>query len=482
MSDQATSTFEGLLRRYPAFRDIGDDRLSWLASRARPFHCTVGQELLRPDRMPEFCFCIVEGRGRLLHEDPGLRRPVTLAYSQPGDLVGWSGLVRRSPCEWLTAATPLKLIGFGADDFYQLELESEAFSRWLDANNSPSELMSVLAPALRARPVAEPPEREVLRRILPGLQVVPAHQIRELPDDDSVWLWNSQPISGEAVAIGEVVDPNRLAIIPGGEPLRLVRIDADLWTQALEPDLQAPDDIRPPDDGVTLDDRYADLLQAPQGDLQVPGQPATSVRGRQRVFEVTGTGSLGQTMACLEMLARHYNVPFRRDVIERAAIDNLRGRSETSLELIGSLSTLMGFTGTLTDLPEGQLGRAPFPAIGLVMNQPTIIHDITSQGVKAVVPEYGRVILPLSELIGDQAGARLLLLQPGRESQRRKLGLSWFFPQIRKYRRSLIEVLLASLVLQLLNLAQPLVMQQIFDKVIGQQNLDTLYTLGLILL
>jgi len=37
-------------------------------------------------------------------------------------------------------------------------------------------------------------------------------------------------------------------------------------------------------------------------------------------------------------------------------------------------------------------------------------------------------------------------------------------------------------VLQLLNLAQPLVMQQIFDKVIGQQNLDTLYTLGLILL
>ena len=35
------------------------------------------------------------------------------------------------------------------------------------------------------------------------------------------------------------------------------------------------------------------------------------------------------------------------------------------------------------------------------------------------------------------------------------------------------------LVLQLLNLAQPLVLQQIFDKVIGQQNLDTLYTLVL---
>ena len=87
MTQQSSATFEALLRRFPAFKDLGDERLQWLAQRARPFHCTVGQELLRPDRMPEYCFCIVEGRGRLLHDDPGLRRPITLAYSQPGDLL-----------------------------------------------------------------------------------------------------------------------------------------------------------------------------------------------------------------------------------------------------------------------------------------------------------------------------------------------------------------------------------------------------------
>ena len=481
MTESSTSTFEGLLRRFPAFCDLDDDRLRWLVSRARPFHCTVGQELLRPDRMPELCFCIVEGRGRLLHNDPGLRRPVTLAYSRPGDLVGWAGLVRRSPCEWVTAATPLKLVGFSAEDFYVLERESESFRHWLDTNNSPSELMSVLAPALRDRPVAEPPEREVLRRICPGLRVVPAYQLRQLPDDNAVWLWDSQPLSGDPVSIGESVDNERLSQIPLGEPMRLVRVERELWTQALEPELQALDDLALPDDAISADDRYADLLPSPKGNLQID-EPEHSGRYRQRIPEVTGSGPLGQTMACLEMLARHYNVPFRRDVVERAATDNLRGRSHTSLELIGSLSTVMEFTGTLTDLPEGQLGRAPFPVIGWMMDQPTMIYDITSQGVKAVVPEYGRVILPLSELTGDQAGARLLVLTPGRDSQRRKLGLSWFFPQIRKYRRSLIEVLLASLVLQLLNLAQPLVFQQIFDKVIGQQNLDTLWTLGFILL
>ena len=238
--------------------------------------------------MPEFCFCVVEGRGRLLHDDPGLRRPVTLAYSQPGDLVGWSGLVRRSPCEWLTAATPLKLIGFKAEDFFELERDSEPFSLWLDSNNSPSELMSVLAPALRARPIAEPPEREVLRRILPGLQVVPAHQIRELPQDDAVWLWNSQPISGEPVIIGEPVDQVRLADIPLGDPLRLVRVEKDLWTEALEPNLEAQESTQFPDDGVSSDDRYSDLLPAPQGDLQVnDSENFDSGRIRQRIAEVT---------------------------------------------------------------------------------------------------------------------------------------------------------------------------------------------------
>ena len=53
--------------------------------------------------------------------------------------------------------------------------------------------------------------------------------------------------------------------------------------------------------------------------------------------------------------------------------------------------------------------------------------------------------VPLSNFRGSW-WCKSSLLNPGRDAQRRKLGLSWFYPQIRKYRRSLIEVLLASLV------------------------------------
>ena len=162
-------------------------------------------------RMPEICYCIIEGRGRVLHNDPGLQRPVTLAYAQPGDLIGWSGLARRSPCEWITAVTPMKLIGFSAEDFYQLEPGLKAFADWLDANNSPAELMAALAPALRRRPQAYPPERDVLRRLLAGLTGLPARDQRQLPlDDGAVWLWNAQP-EDQSVPVGSSVNPELLA-------------------------------------------------------------------------------------------------------------------------------------------------------------------------------------------------------------------------------------------------------------------------------
>ena len=485
MTESSTSTLISLLRRVPAFQGVLDTHLQYLSQQAKPFHCTVGQDLLLADRLPEYCFCLIEGRGRLLHSDPGLRRPVTLAYAQPGDLIGWAGLVRRSPCEWVTAATPMQLIGIPAEAFYQLEQQSEAFHRWLCTNNSPSELMSTLAPSLRRRPKAHPHEREVLRLLLPGLAVVDASQLRPLPSDGAVWLWDSQPAGLASSLLGAVVDPAQLEAVPQGTPLRLLRIDASLWEHTMNPSATAVQEaIVPTGEGLWNDDRYADLLlPTPAGERQLgPQQSGSSSQATiQRIPEVTGSGPLGQTMACLEMLALYYNAPFRRDVIERAARDNLKGRA-TSLELVGNLATFMGFTGTLCDLPEAQLERAPMPCIAMLLGQPALIHHIDHGQIKAVIPEYGRVKLPLSDLVADLPGARLLLLQPGRDTQRRKLGLSWFFPQITKYRRSLIEVLAASLVLQLLNLVQPLVMQQIFDKVIGQQNLDTLYTLGLILL
>ena len=159
----STNTFSDLLRRFKPFTDLTSQQLEWLANQAKPFHCSIGQQLFVADRIPEYFYCVIDGRGRLLHHDPALRRPV-IAYAQPGDLIGWAGLAAVVPVNGLRLL-PLKLIGFKSEIFYELESISDTFAHWIDTNTSPAEIMSVLHTSLCTRPSAFPEEREVLRRV-----------------------------------------------------------------------------------------------------------------------------------------------------------------------------------------------------------------------------------------------------------------------------------------------------------------------------
>lgn len=62
-----------------------------------------------------------------------------------------------------------------------------------------------------------------------------------------------------------------------------------------------------------------------------------------------------------------------------------------------------------------------------------------------------------------------------------RFNFGWFLPAIKRHRNVLIQVLLASFVVQLFSLANPLLIQIIIDKVINQRSLDTLQVLGLAL-
>ena len=482
-------TLQELLGRFEAFANLSAAELQFLSEKAQPFSCSTGQELLKSNRMPEQVYAIVEGRGRLLHNDPGVRRPLTLALCHPGDLVGWAGLVCNHPCEWLTASTPLKLIGIPADTFLELASSSEALRAWVERSNSPAEIITTLEPSLRKRPHAHPDEREVLRRLLPHIQVISTQTVSRSPADspEAIWLWDSLPAADRnlGIRIGEPVDPKQWAALAQEPPLRLLRIDAEAWERELSPPLESPDAVSQIS-STTLwqDDRYADMAAPePTGAIVSPNTPTTSALGSklERLPVRTGIGPVAQALACIDMLCAFHGMPFRRDVLERLTKEKLRDRP-ASLQSMGELLCFASFRVNQLDIAVHQMHRATTPCVALVQNQPTVLYKVVGGEVLGVIPEFGRVRFPVSELGADDDGLRLLVATPGVDSQRRKLGFGWFIPQLRKYRRSLIEVLVASLILQLLTLANPLIIQQIIDKVIAQQNLDTLYVLGMLLL
>ena len=73
----------------------------------------------------------------------------------------------------------------------------------------------------------------------------------------------------------------------------------------------------------------------------------------------------------------------------------------------------------------------------------------------------------------------LLFVDRNSTTPEQKFDFSWFLPSLKRYKSSLLQVLLASFVVQLFTLANPLLIQVIIDKVISQRSLDTLQVLGI---
>ena len=65
-----------------------------------------------------------------------------------------------------------------------------------------------------------------MRRLVPFMKMLPARNLRLLPDDNNVYLWNSQPENFN-LPVGHNVDPQLLSEIPINLPLRLFSFEKD---------------------------------------------------------------------------------------------------------------------------------------------------------------------------------------------------------------------------------------------------------------
>jgi ATP-binding cassette, subfamily B, bacterial HlyB/CyaB len=109
-------------------------------------------------------------------------------------------------------------------------------------------------------------------------------------------------------------------------------------------------------------------------------------------------------------------------------------------------------------------------------------------GERALLAKRGAAapaVVPLEELAGSVDGATLELrpavgeaTDPADSTPVRRFGFGWFVPELLKHKRIWREVLMASLVLQLMALAFPLFTQTIIDKVVVHHTQSTLIALA----
>ena len=112
-----------------------------------------------------------------------------------------------------------------------------------------------------------------------------------------------------------------------------------------------------------------------------------------------------------------------------------------------------------------------------------VVSRINNVGLEIIIPSEGYKIINFENLSNIfPNGITILNLEKTNLTQQKKFGFNWFYPFFKKYQGVLFQILIAGFVIQLLALANPLLIQIIIDKVISQRSLDTLQVLGIALL
>ncbi|MEO1148368.1 MAG: peptidase domain-containing ABC transporter [Cyanobacteria bacterium J06638_22] len=467
------------------FNQLPETTLQKYSSQFRMLRYRMGQAIVVRDRLPGQLTILYEGSARLLGYDPRTKSPVTLKRLQPGDMLGWLGLVREVPCETAIASDESLCLVISAQDFLKMLEHEPSLDQTFRSRCGHNELFDLLGEELNRQAdgtanlkvLTEDAISQAVVKTLPS-------GLSDASQFDPRYLWlvsggtvDNFPI-GSRLYVGEALATLQ---ITGNKSARFVGVPRSLLERSPVsepmPVEEAAEDLAVPVD-ATVEVPYAPDRPSeyePVGFIeadQVPKYPF-----------VKGRGELDEAMACFQMLCEHLNLPFRRDIVRRVLAGQIERSPELSLDVCGAVSEMMGLTAQLVTVPARAIARVEPPALVRWRDQLVLLYSISDKEMLVAVPDRGiRKITPseFTEDWGEQGD--VLLVQTNKQSPQKRFGLKWFLPSIKKHRRVLIEVLIASFFVQLFALANPLMIQVIIDKVILQNSVETLQVLGAFLL
>lgn len=486
------NAFPEFLITLEGFDQLPTEAIANLSAKMQAWRYRVGQKIIGKEQVPEQVTIIYEGQVRLLGYDPQTQLPITLKLLQPGAIIGEIGLLRQVPCETAIASTEVICLTLSATEYLGFLSAYPAFANARQNRSHLAEVFDVISPQLaqqanasvNLKELAETALFEAKIHYLPPGQT-PFNQL----DNQNIWfvsgggtVSNFPPNTRlESSYIREAIE------VKGNTPARLLGLrPADLL---LLNSLQAE---------IQLNSNNSQITE----DLEIPYAPEVAVsqsapqqlpKGRQKHQKYPffrAQGELNSALACFQMLSKHLEIPFRREVVRRILTEQMKRQGSISFQLGAYLSELIGLKAQLVDIPIASITRIPTPALIRYGENFAVLYDIDANDVVVGVPSQGIVYCKPAQLVDklevDEANlppqVRVLLLSATKETPQQRFGLQWFLPYMSRHRRVLIEVFIASFFVQLTALANPLVVQLIIDKVIAQNSINTLHILGILLL
>ncbi|MEI6441990.1 MAG: peptidase domain-containing ABC transporter [Nostocales cyanobacterium ELA583] len=483
------STFEEFIASIEGFDQLPTKEISKLSSSQilQPLRYRIGQKIIGKEQLPERIAIIYQGNVRLLGYDPQTQLPITLKLLQPGAIIGEIAWLRQIPCETAIASTEVVCLTWKVQDYLQFLTQNPAFAKARQNQSHLIEIFDVLSSQVAQKALVNHNLKDITQQaqleskihyLSPGKT-----SLKEL-ENNRIWFVSAGNSLTDFPSGSRL--ENEVIEVKGNIPVRLLGISPD--------DLSLLDGI--PTESETLETisqsdstGSADIPYAQEQEFVPPTTSDKSSKNLNYPF-FRGQGELDSSLACFQMLSKHLEIPFRKEVVRRILTDQIKRQGSISFQVCAYLSELIGLKSQLVDVPAVSINRIPTPALIRYRDSFAVLYAVDGKTVVLGVPSQGIITCQISQLLEEletdetnlQPQVRLLLLSETKETPKERFGLSWFVPYLSRYRRVLIEVFVASFFVQLAALANPLVIQLIIDKVIVQNSINTLNILGVLLL
>ncbi|AKG19991.1 peptidase domain-containing ABC transporter [Calothrix sp. 336/3] len=448
------------------FQQLPEKILDHISQQCQFLKYRMGQAIATREAMPEYISIIYHGQARLLALDIRNDRPETLTLLQPGEICGWVSHVRGVACETVIASKETVCVNLPSAEFLTLLQKQPIFAAYFQNHPSLIEIYDLLAEELsrRADGTTELGKLTITARENSQVFMAPSGKLaKQQLDGQKLWLVSS---NGTELALGTSVDLNTTL----KTATRLVGIPKSIFPTPANTSLAVND----------TGNWLADVPYAPEDVAQ--GKEKANQKQEKYPY-IRGRGGIEGALACFQMLSQYFRLPFRKDMLRRVLTKQQTETGNVSLQFCGAVAELVGLTTQIVKVPTKALMQMPTPVMIAWQDSFAIVYKTSPQEIVLAAPETGLIRRKPRDFVetwGEEG--EVLILQPNKETRQAQFNLSWFIPALRRHRRVLIEVLIASFVIQIFGLVNPLATQVIIDKVLVGNSPDTLEVLGIFLL
>ncbi len=465
-----------ILRNIKVFDFFNDQQIRRISKFFRTEDISMGEPIIFGDSIPEYIYILIEGQVRQLVEHPSTKELISLNVENPHYFVGWLSNQNGKPEEFVTAATECNFLKIKSSSWNKIIKDFPKLIKLLNQDV----LARDIWPLIKERGIEFPKRTKDFRKFIKNI-AFNSKSITLLPTDEPTakldpsleWLVASKI---ESYNFGEKFSLKKL--VKNDSPLRIIGIPKLLTPTAnkniLEKNLL-----------VTKAETVVKEKEEKKVHHEVKFKD-NYIKNKYKFFDSTDDPVL-EAVACFRIIAEILDVPVKADFIKRFLKDNLKNNSKIlPFNLLAVFSESLGLKTQILDLPAKLINRVNTPSLlQLKNNELAVLIDITKEKLLLARPQSGIKTYSIDDFLkiteSDVEIKTLTLVKTAR-TLKNDFGLKWFWPSIKKNRKPLIEVLVASLFVQLFQLANPLIIQQIIDKVIGQGGVRTLPVLSILLL